>query len=918
MRRLFKRGRYQIFKFTFYFAVCLTCVAITGCGKSHQHKTVHMDKVEATCTKEGQKEYWKCLGCDQIFSDAAAKNEISKQDILITKKEHLSIDDAAVLPTCETTGLTAGTHCSYCDLVLLQQETVPKLGHLYDVENGRWVWDEFEKASLRLICKNDVNHIIDYEAEIRSEPRGPTCLNPGETIYTASVVINGITYVDSKKEVLLPIEHEFDLDHIIWIWDKDETAIAQISCKLDSTHSLNIHAEITHETIEATCTDKGKEITTATIIIDGTSYTDQKEEEIPAIGHAYDYNHLVWSWENYASAKAVVRCTHNPLHFIEYNAEITPLTTPATCTTDGRTLYTATVMVDDKSYQDQKEEILPALGHNYDYHQPVWLWDGFERATIQFSCKNDATHTDEYDATIEEITTPSTCIHQGNISYIARSKVNDYNYTYEKSVPLPLDETNHEFQYEHIEWIWTPIVDGYQARASVQCDCGEIQSEEAIIESTLTPSTFEQTGNIHYVAYAFDLYSNYYDVVLPIKQYVSTEEQFLEAIQANSYDLTLNSDIVLTEGARIAGDYANIDLNGYTMSMPNYSLTFVATQATIRNGYLFTDLETSVGSYVIGTDKQANVLIEDLITLGGINIWNANAIIRNCDVTATFYYAVCAQGEAKVIVESGAYRKNFISNCANTFFWIEGAGIDEGIEFVESEMIIKNGVELFTTTNATLYNTDGITPKYDETPIITCVNVKDYLASNLDFKCLSLTENLIYSPQDSLPQLNGKKIVLDLEGHTLTVPEGILHFSASLVRVRNGYINLDTADSDYVLSIENKACALLDNLGITGGIEVKTANVTIKNVTLNATNSYAIHSSQGSEVNLIVDPSISFIFQPKLTATKVIKNNAGNDNAYYFIEEGSNIYLNSIVHETTTEALLYDPQGISPIEINST
>ena len=44
---------------------------------------------------------------------------------------HYIVTDAAVSPTCTSTGLTAGSHCSYCNEVFTAQTVVPAIGHNY-------------------------------------------------------------------------------------------------------------------------------------------------------------------------------------------------------------------------------------------------------------------------------------------------------------------------------------------------------------------------------------------------------------------------------------------------------------------------------------------------------------------------------------------------------------------------------------------------------------------------------------------------------------------------------------------------------------------------------------------------------------------------------------------------------------------
>ncbi len=72
-----------------------------------------------------------------------------------------------------------------------------------------------------------------------------------------------------------------------------------------------------------------------------------------------------WTWaSDYSSAIAVFTLSNSTTEKI--NAVITSSTTPATCTEDGSTTYTATVSYNGSSYTDTKTESIKATGHTYD------------------------------------------------------------------------------------------------------------------------------------------------------------------------------------------------------------------------------------------------------------------------------------------------------------------------------------------------------------------------------------------------------------------------------------------------------------------------------------------------------------------------------------------------------------------------
>lgn len=74
---------------------------------------------EATCEKVGSKQLY-CKECGKIITTAR-----------IEKTIHNEVIDSGYLPTCEEDGLTEGSHCSVCNLIIVKQEIISKTGHNY-------------------------------------------------------------------------------------------------------------------------------------------------------------------------------------------------------------------------------------------------------------------------------------------------------------------------------------------------------------------------------------------------------------------------------------------------------------------------------------------------------------------------------------------------------------------------------------------------------------------------------------------------------------------------------------------------------------------------------------------------------------------------------------------------------------------
>ncbi len=95
-------------------------IAATGHKPGEAHEE---DRVEASCTVDGS--YNWVVRC----TVESCKEIISSEEKTIPALNHDMVEDKAVDPTCTTTGLTAGEHCTRCDDATVAQETVDALGH---------------------------------------------------------------------------------------------------------------------------------------------------------------------------------------------------------------------------------------------------------------------------------------------------------------------------------------------------------------------------------------------------------------------------------------------------------------------------------------------------------------------------------------------------------------------------------------------------------------------------------------------------------------------------------------------------------------------------------------------------------------------------------------------------------------------
>ena len=162
------------------------------------------------------------------------------------------------------------------------------------------------------------------------------------------------------------VGHDYSLTS--WSWTDDYSyATANFTCKNDSTHVWSEEVKTTKKTTAATCTADGKTVYTATVKLDGKTYTDTKTVTIPKTGHSWSET-ATFKWTGFSSATATRLCRNNSAHKLTAEAVITSeVVTEPTETEPGLRRYEATATFSDGVVaKDTKEEVIPALS---------WEWE---------------------------------------------------------------------------------------------------------------------------------------------------------------------------------------------------------------------------------------------------------------------------------------------------------------------------------------------------------------------------------------------------------------------------------------------------------------------------------------------------------------------------------------------------------------
>ena len=174
---------------------------------------------EPTCTEKGYTTY-TCSVCGNTYVAD-----------YVDALGHTVVVDPAVAPDCTHTGLTEGSHCSVCNIVLKAQETVPATGHKYD----------------KVVT-------------------APTCTEKGYTTYTCSVC--GDSYVADYVDAL---GHSYSEAEFVWSENADaEYGWTVTAAKTCANCSDKLIAEVT---ITRT---SYKELVASAVFTDGSTASDTK------------------------------------------------------------------------------------------------------------------------------------------------------------------------------------------------------------------------------------------------------------------------------------------------------------------------------------------------------------------------------------------------------------------------------------------------------------------------------------------------------------------------------------------------------------------------------------------------------------------------------------------------------------------
>ena len=321
--------------------------------KTEHNNIIQTQKYKpATCTEDGHEAEKQCQTCGTITKPAT----------IIKATGHKWVTDAAVAATCTQDGKTEGKHCSVCKEVLEEQETIPATGH----------------------------------KEVTDAAVAPTCTKVG---WTEGSHCSKCGWVKQAQKPILAIGHAVEKEaETVWEWNipaDGSFASVKVSaqCKnCNDTISTTANNATYWHSINATCTESGKNVYSVTVSLGGQDFYGEKEVENPndpARGHTEVTDAAVAptcteTGKTEGSHCSVCNTVLKAQEVIPAtgHTEVTDAAVAPTCTetglTEGKHCSVCNTVL-------KAQEVIPALGHTV-------VTDAAVAPTCTESGKTEGTH----------------------------------------------------------------------------------------------------------------------------------------------------------------------------------------------------------------------------------------------------------------------------------------------------------------------------------------------------------------------------------------------------------------------------------------------------------------------------------------------------------------------------------------------
>ena len=195
--------------------LCIICACFTAC-EMHTHEYQYSVTKEATCEFSGiSYGYCSCGKTDEKVIPALGhtfKNDVCSVCGFNRLSDHVHtvVIDEGLPATCESIGLTEGSHCSACNMIITKQEVIPALGHLfmkYTQDNNATCTQDGTKTA---VCDREGCNVTDVRVDKDSKkPHSYTAVTVPATCTTAGYVLSTCVCGDKTQEIIPATGHSF-------------------------------------------------------------------------------------------------------------------------------------------------------------------------------------------------------------------------------------------------------------------------------------------------------------------------------------------------------------------------------------------------------------------------------------------------------------------------------------------------------------------------------------------------------------------------------------------------------------------------------------------------------------------------------------------------------------------------------------
>ena len=299
-----------------------------------------------------------------------------------------------------------------------------------------WTWNGHSSATASLACTADPSHVAEVTTDdlfVKTVSEA-THTSEGKINYTATVVLDGVTYTNFITRIIPKTDHVWGEPEYTWFEDNSHV-LAKRHCTLDPSHVDTEVAETTaSEGRAATCTEPGTTMYTASFENEAFSAQTTEAEDVPALGHdwgEWEVTTPATEKEDGVETRTCKRCKDaTETRVIPHGEHVHGLVhvdaKEPTCTEEGNDEYWVCedgdfpchrIYADEAATQSFDDiPTIPAKGHDY---RIDWSWEDLSSATLTYVCKNDPTDRDKITVEPDIEVTAATCEKAGKKVYIA-------------------------------------------------------------------------------------------------------------------------------------------------------------------------------------------------------------------------------------------------------------------------------------------------------------------------------------------------------------------------------------------------------------------------------------------------------------------------------------------------------------------